>query len=197
MQPWIQDLRVGARMLLKKPGFTLIAVITLALGVGANTTIFSVVNAVLLRPLPYQNPEQLALIWGKLPAHVSGNLGASAPEFADYRDQNLVFSSVAAYTSSSFNLSGVSEPERIVGTLVSASLFPLLDVRPALGRAFLNEEDRPGHDRVVILSHGLWRRRFAGDSAVIGRGGRLDGPSNPIIGEAPPGVRFPDDVTRV
>jgi putative ABC transport system permease protein len=197
MQTLIQDLRFGARMLLKQPGFTLIAVITLALGIGANTTIFSVVNAVLLRPLPYQNPEQLALIWGKLPAAVSGNVGASAPEFADYRDQNLVFSSVAAYTSSSFNLSGVGEPERIVGTSVSASLFPLLYVQPALGRAFLNEEDRPGHDRVVILSHGLWRRRFAGDSAVIGRSVTLDGQSHTIIGVAPAGFRFPDDETEI
>src|SRR5262249_60990687 len=143
--------------------------------------------------LPYQNPEQLALIWGKLPAHVSGDVGASAPEFVDYRDQNLVFSSVAAYTSSSFNLSGVGEPERIVGTFVSASLFPLLDVQPALGRAFLNEEDRPGHDRVAILSHGLWRRRFPGDSAVIGRSVSLDGQSHTIIGGGPAGVRFPDD----
>jgi putative ABC transport system permease protein len=197
MQTLIQDLRFGARMLLKKPGFTLIAVITLALGIGANTTIFSVVNAVLLRPLPYQNPEQLALIWGKLPTAVSGNVGASAPEFADYRDQNLVFSSVAAYTSSSFNLSGVGEPERIVGTFVSASLFPLLDVQPALGRAFLNEEDRPGHDRVVILSHGLWLRRFAGDSAVVGRSVTLDGQSHTIIGVAPAGFRFPDDETEI
>src|SRR5499426_270762 len=197
MQTLIQDLRFGARMLLKQPGFTLIAVITLALGIGANMTIFSVVNAVLLRPLPYQNPEQLALIWGKLPGHVSGNVGASAPEFADYRDQNLVFSSVAAYTSSSFNLSGVGEPERIVGTLVSASFFPLLDVRPALGRAFLNEEDRPGHDRVVILSHGLWRRRFAGDPAVIGRSVTLDGQSHTVIGVAPAGFRFPDDETEI
>src|SRR5262245_6233450 len=197
MRTLIQDLRFGARMLLKEPGFTLIAVITLALGVGANTTIFSVVNAVLLRPLPYRNPEQLALIWGKLPAYVSGNVGASAPEFADYRDQNLVFSSVAAYTSSSFNLSGVGEPERIVGTFVSASLFPLLDVQPALGRAFLNEEDRPGHDRAVILSHGLWRRRFAGDSAVIGRSVTLDGQSHTIIGVAPAGFRFPDDETEI
>ncbi len=137
MQTLIQDLRFGARMLLKEHGFTLIAVITLALGIGANTTIFSVVNAVLLRPLPYQNPEQLALIWGKLPAHVSGNVGASAPEFADYRDQNLVFSSVAAYTSSSFNLSGVGEPERIVGIFVSASLFPLFDVKPTDPMTFI------------------------------------------------------------
>jgi putative ABC transport system permease protein len=197
MQTLWQDLRFGARMLLKQPGFTLIAVITLALGIGANTAIFSVVNAVLLRPLPYQNPEQLAMVWGKLPTHVSGNIGASAPEFADYRDQNLVFSSVAAYTSTSFNLSGVGEPERIVGTTVSASLFPLLDVQPALGRAFLNEEDRPGHDRVVILSHGLWRRRFAGDSAVIGRSVTLDGQSHTVIGVAPVGFRFPDDETEI
>src|SRR5215510_2043321 len=158
MQTLWQDLRFGARMLLKNPGFTLIAVITLALGIGANTTIFSVVDAVLLRPLPYQNPEQLVMIWGKLLVYVSGDVPASAPEFTDYRNENSVFSSIAAYTSSSFNLTGAGEPERIVGTFVSASLFPLLNVQPALGRAFLNEEDRPGHDRVVILSHGLWRR---------------------------------------
>ncbi len=197
MQTIRQDLRYGARMLLKKPGFTLIAVITLALGIGANTTIFSVVNAVLLRPLPYQNPDQLVMIWGKLPAYVPGNTGASAAEFADYQDQNLVFSSIAAYTSSSFNLTGVGEPERIVGTFASASLFPLLNVQPVLGRAFLNEEDRPGRDRVVILSHGLWRRRFGSDSAVIGRSVTLDGQSHTVIGVTPAGFQFPDDTTEL
>ncbi|HEU0176553.1 MAG TPA: ABC transporter permease [Blastocatellia bacterium] len=197
MQTLIQDLRFGARMLLRKPGFTLIAVITLGLGIGANTTIFSVVNAVLLRPLPYQNPEQLVMIWGKLPAYVSGNIGASAAEFADYRDQNPAFSSIAAYTSSSFNLTGAGEPERIVGTVASASLFPLLNVRPALGRSFLNEEDRPGHDRVVILSHSLWRRRFAGAASVIGQSVTLDGQSHTIIGVAPAGFQFPDDETEL
>jgi putative ABC transport system permease protein len=197
MQTLIQDLRYGARMLMKKPGFTLIGVLTLALGIGANTTIFSVVNAVLLRPLPYQNPEQVVMIWGKLPAYVPGNIGASAAEFTDYRDQNPVFSSIAAYTSSSFNLTGAGEPERIVGTLASASLFPLLNVQPALGRAFLNEEDRPGHDQVVILSHGLWRRRFAGDSAVIGRSVTLDGQSHTVVGIAPAGFHFPDDETEI
>jgi putative ABC transport system permease protein len=197
MNALIQDLRYGARMLIKKPGFTLIAVLTLALGIGANTTIFSVVNSVLLRPLPYRNPEQLAMVWGKMPAHVSGNVGASAPEFAEYRDQNLVFSSIAAYTSSSFSLTGAGEPERIVGTFVSAGLFPLLDVQPSLGRAFLNEEDQPGHDRVVILSHGLWRRRFAGDSTVVGRSVTLDGQSHTVAGVAPAGFRFPDDETEI
>src|SRR5215468_3277844 len=197
MQTIWQDMRFGARMLVKKPGFTLMAVITLALGIGANTTIFSVVNAVLLRPLPYQNSEQLVMIWGKLPAHVSGNIGASAAEFVDYRDQNPVFSSIAAYTSSSFNLTGAGEPARIVGTFVSSSLFPLLNVQPALGRAFLNEEDRPGHDRVVILSHGLWRRRFADDPSVIGRSVMLDGQSHTVVGVAPPGFQFPDDETEL
>jgi putative ABC transport system permease protein len=197
MQTLIQDLRFGARMLLKKPGFTSIAIITLALGIGANTMIFSVVNAVLLRPLPFQNPDQLVMIWGKLPAHVSGDIGASAAEFADYRDQNLVFSSIATYTSSSFNLTGAGEPVRIVGTLASTSLFPLLNVQPVLGRAFLDEEDRPGHDRVIILSHGLWRQRFAGDSSVIGRSVTLDGQSHTIIGVAPAGFHFPDDETEI
>jgi putative ABC transport system permease protein len=137
------------------------------------------------------------MIWGKLPAYVSGNVGASAAEFADYRDQNPVFSSIAAYTSSSFNLTGAGEPERIVGTLASASLFPLLNVRPVLGRSFLNEEDRQGHERVVILSHSLWRRRFAGDSSVIGQSVTLDGQRHIIIGVAPAGFHFPDDETEL
>jgi putative ABC transport system permease protein len=192
-----QDLRYGLRMMLKTPGFTLIAVLTLGLGIGANTTIFSVVNAVLLRPLPYHNSEQLVMIWGKLPAYVSGNVGASAAEFADYRDQNAAFSSIAAYTSSSFNLTGAGEPERIVGTVTSASLFPLLNVRTVLGRSFLNEEDQPGHDRVVILSHSLWRRRFAGDSSVIGQSVTLDGQSHTIVGVAPAGFQFPDNGTEL
>ncbi|MGH9934654.1 MAG: ABC transporter permease, partial [Blastocatellia bacterium] len=197
MQTLWQDLRFGARMLMKRPGFTLIAVLTLALGIGANTTIFSVVNAVLLRPLPFQNPDQLVMIWGKLPAYVPGNIGASAAEFADYRDQNSVFSSVATHTSSSFNLTGVGEPERIVGTLASASLFPLLNVQPTLGRAFLDEEDRPGQDRAVILSHGLWRRRFAGDSAIIGRSVTLNGQNHTVVGVAPAEFQFPDDATEI
>src|SRR5262245_19548225 len=197
MHNLIQDLRFGARTLLKKPGFTLIASITLALGIGANTTIFSVVNAVLLRPLPYPNPDQLVMIWGRLPAYVPGNIGASAAEFADYRDQNRVFSSVATYTASSFNLTGSGEPERIVGSLASASLFPLLNIQPALGRAFLNAEDQPGQDQVVILSHGLWRRRFAGDSAIIGRRVTLDGQSHTIVGVAPAGFQSPDDATEI
>jgi putative ABC transport system permease protein len=197
MQTLMQDLCYGARMLLTKPGFTSIAVITLAIGIGANTLLFSVVNAVLWQPLPYQNPDQLVNIWGQLPAYVSGNVGASAAEFADYRDQNLVFSSIAAYTSSSFNLTGAGEPERIAGTFASASLFPLLDVQPALGRGFLTEEDRPEHDRVVILSHGLWRRRFAGDPTIIGRSVTLDGQRHTIVGVAPAGFQFPDDATEI
>jgi putative ABC transport system permease protein len=197
MQTFWQDLRYGARMLLKYPGFMAVVVITLALGIGANTTIFSVVNAVLLRPLPYQNPEQLVMIWGKLPGYVSGNVGASAVEFADYSDQNQVFSSIAAYTSTSFNLTGAGEPERIVSTVASASLFPLLNVRPVLGRSFLNEEDRLGHDRVVILSHSLWLRRFAGSSSIIGQSITLDGQSHTIVGVAPAGFQFPDNETEL
>jgi putative ABC transport system permease protein len=197
MRTFLQDLRYGARMLVNNPGFTLVAVLTLALGISANTAIFSVVNAVLLRPLPYQSPEQLVMIWGKLPAYVSGNVGASAPEFADYRDQNSVFSSIAAYTSSDFNLTGVGEPERIVGTLTSASLFSLLRVQPALGRAFYGEEDRPGYDQVVILSYSLWQRRFGGNSAIIGQSVMLNGRSHIIVGVMPAGFKFPNDTTEI
>jgi predicted permease len=191
----VQDLRFGVRIFIKNPGFTLIAVFTLALGIGANTAIFSVVYAVLLRPLPYQSPEQLVVIWARLPQAVSGNVGASAGEFADYRDQNKVFSSVAAFTSESFNLTGAGEPERIIGTLTSASLFTLLNVQPALGRAFLDEEDKPGRDRVVILSNGLWQRRFAGNSAVLGQAIMLNGQSHTIVGVMPPDFQFSGGAT--
>jgi hypothetical protein len=154
-----QDVRYGLRTLLKNPGFTVVAVIALALGIGANSAIFSVVNTVLLRPLPYKDPGRLVMVWeddtkGGYPRNTP-----AAANYIDWRDQNQVFEGMAAMADQSFNLTGVGEPERIDGRRVSASLFPLLGVEPQAGRAFLPEEDQPGGNRVVLMSHGLWQRR--------------------------------------
>jgi len=191
MQTLIQDLRYGARMLRKNPGFTLIAVITLALGIGANTAIFSVVNAVLLRPLQYAGPERLVQVWQNFPQSGANQVTVSAPEFLDYKDQNRVFERMAAFRPQGFTLTGGAEPERIFGLRVSADLFPLLGVAPALGRAFLPEEDQIGGPRAVILSHGLWQRRFGSDTTLIGKSLTLDGESFMVVGVMPPGFQFP------
>src|SRR5215468_4218930 len=139
METLLQDLRYGVRMLLKNPGFTVVAVIALALGIGANSAIFSVVNAALLRPLPYRNPDRLVMVWGNFLRLNMTRLGVSAPEFFDYKNQNEIFSEVAAYQDVTFNLTGGSGPERIGGARVSASLFPLLGITPTLGRTLLAE----------------------------------------------------------
>ncbi|MBO0725779.1 MAG: ABC transporter permease [Blastocatellia bacterium] len=186
-----QDLGYGGRVLMKTPGFTLIAAITLALGIGANTAIFSVVNGVLLRQLPYEKPERLALIWEKFSSWRLEQVPISASEFADYRNQTQSFSSLAAFDTADFNLTGGDLPERAPGAEVSASLFPLLGVKPQLGRAFSTEENEPGHDDVVLLSHGLWRRGFGADPGIIGRILALNGRSYKVIGVMPPSFQFP------
>ena len=154
MQTLWQDLRYGARMLLKKPGFTLIAVITLALGIGANAAIFSVVNAVLLRPLPFKDPDRLMLIREtKLPQFPE--FSVSPGNFLDWRKQNTVFERLIAFNSLSFNMVGTGDPEQIRGMKVTDGFFATLGAQPQVGRDFLPEEDQPGRDNVVILSHGL------------------------------------------
>jgi predicted permease len=186
-----QDLRYGARMLRTNPGFTSIAVITLALGIGANTAIFSVVNAVLLRPLQYSDPDRLVQVWQNFPQLGANQVTVSAPEFLDYKGQNRVFERMAAFRPQGYILTGGSEPERIFGARVSADLFPLLGVAPALGRTFLHEEDQIGGPRAVILSHGLWQRRFGSDATLIGKSLTLDGESFTVVGVMPPGFQFP------
>ena len=188
-----QDLRYGTRMLLKNPGFTLIAVATLSLGIGANTAIFSVANAILLRPLPYPHPERVVTVWG---ANPKLNLGIdkipnSPGQFINYRDQSDVFDHIAAFNNDDLNLEGKGEPEKLGTTLVTADFFAVLGVEPALGRTFLREEDQPGHNRVVILSHSLWRRSFGGDPAIIGQAITLSGKSYIVIGVMPPGFHYP------
>ena len=186
----IQDLRYGVRMLLKHPGFTTIAVITLALGIGANTAIFSVVNAVLLRPLPYQEPERLIRLWESNPGRGWPEFSASALNFEDWRKQQTVCEQLAAYEFATFNLTGGGEPERVAALGVTANLFPTLGTPPALGRNFLPEEERAGRHRVAILSDGLWRRRFGADPQLIGRQVQLSGENYTVVGVMPPRFRL-------
>src|SRR5262249_24030767 len=157
MENLLSDLRHGVRLLLANPGFTLIAVLALALGIGANSAIFSVVNAILLRPLPYSHPERIVSIWSVNPTvHIGiDRLPVSAAEFVDYRDQSDVFDHIAAFSSGALNLEGRGEPEKPGTTRVTADFFAVLGVQAALGRTFLPEEDQPGHDNEVVLSHSL------------------------------------------
>src|SRR5437660_470343 len=185
-----QDLRYGLRSLLKNPSFTIIAVIALALGIGANSAIFSVVNAILLRPLPYKNPEQLVMVWENA-THLGFPKNTPSPaNFLDWRQQTTVFESMAAFAERSFNLTGVGEPERLDGRRVSANLFGLLGVRPIIGRTFVPQEDQPG-TKVVLLNESLWKRRFGGDPNVIGRALTLNNEAYTVVGVLPSSVRLP------
>jgi len=185
-----QDLRYGLRTLLKNPGFTIIAVSALALGIGANSAIFSVVNAVLLRPLPFKNPEQLVMVWENA-THVGFPKNTpSPPNFLDWQRQNTVFTGMAAMAERSFNLTGVGEPERLDGRRVSANLFNLLGVPALLGRTFVPDDDRSG-SHVVLLGYSLWQRRFGSDPSVIGRAVTLNGETYTVIGVMPRSVHLP------
>jgi len=178
-------------MLLKNPGFTSIAVLTLALGIGANSAIFSVLNAVLWQRLPYKDPERLVIVWETIPkTGLTENTPAPFNYYA-WREQSLVFENLAAWQIQLENLTGAGEPEQISGQGVSASFFPLLGVAPMLGRSFLPEEDRSGDHRVVMLSHGLWERRFGGDPKIIGRKISLSNVSHEVIGVMPPSFEDP------
>ena len=188
-----QDLRYGLRTLVKDPTFTAVAVVALALGIGANSAIFSVVNTVLLRPLPYKDPGRIVMIWEDNSRHGYPRDTPAPANFVDWRDQNKVFEAVAATADVSLNLTGVGEPERLDGKRVSASLFPILGVGPQLGRWFTPEEDQPGANHVVILSHGLWQRRFGSDPNVVGKALTMSGNSLSVVGVMPPGFQFPGD----
>lgn len=190
LSDFAQDLRYGARMLARTPGFTAIAVLALALGIGANTAIFSVVNTVLLQPLPFKNPKELVMIWENA-THLGFPKNTPSPaNFLDWREQNTVFTGMAAMAPKNFNLTGAGEPERLDGRRVSANLFDLLGVQPRLGRRFLPEEDAPG-TRVVILSHGLWQRRFGADPRIVGQSLNLNGESYAVVGVMPPAIELP------
>src|SRR5579864_7738917 len=156
-------------MLARNPGFTAIAVLTLAIGIGASTAIFSVVDTVLLRPLPYQQPDRLVVVSETLPGMSTDEIGVAAGEYQDYRDRNRSFSQVAAYESNGFNLTGVGQPLRVNAAALSASAFPLLGVSPVLGRTFTQEEDRYGSSNVVVLSQALWEHQYSADPGILGK----------------------------
>jgi putative ABC transport system permease protein len=181
-----KDLRYALRSLLKQPGFAAVVIITLALGIGASTAIFSVVNAVLLRPLPYPNSDRLQVVWGNYRALNIERLPAKAAEYEDYAQQNQVFDSVAAYANHSFNLTTSSDSERVRGAYVSANLFPMLEAQAAAGRVF-----KAGERQVVVLSDGFWRRHFGGDRNVINQNITLDNQSYTVVGVMPASFQFP------
>lgn len=187
-----QDVRYGVRMLLKSPSFTIVAIIALALGIGANTAIFSVVNGVLLRPLPFQNPEQLMMLWETDSTRGQQRGSVSYANFADWRDQNQVFERMAAVNTSDFTMTGRGESARLQAAVVSADLFPILGATPMLGRTFLPEEDNPGDKgRVVILSQDLFNKRFSADPNIVGQPVTLNGKTYTIVGVMPRSFQYP------
>lgn len=187
-----QDVRYGVRMLLKNPGITSIVILALALGIGANTAIFSVVNAVLLRPLPYHESERLVFLNEKSP--VLDEMSISYPNFLDWRAHNQTFEKIGVFNRASYNLTGAGEPERIVTGQVSADLFSVLRVNPLHGRVFTNEEDQPGGTPVVLLSYALWQRRFGGQSDILNQAITLNGRSYTVIGIMPESYAYPSRV---
>src|SRR5215813_3696032 len=191
MGSFIQDLRYGARMLLKNPGFTLVAALTLALGIGANTAIFSLIHTLLIQPLPYRDAGRVLFAMGWDVRRDQVRFQVSAADFQDWRAQCGAFEQTAGYRYLSVNLTGAGEPERAQGYNVTANLFALLGVEPILGRAFQPDEDKPGAAKVTVLSYGLWRRRFGAERGVIGQTVMLNDESYTIIGVMPPKFEFP------
>ncbi|HYX72500.1 MAG TPA: ABC transporter permease, partial [Nitrososphaera sp.] len=181
----LQDIRYSSRVLRKSPGFTVVAIVALALGIGATTAIFSVVYAVALRPLPFKEPDRLAKIWGKFEREGIPKNWISEPELYDLRDQTQSFEDFAAMQTSGINLEGNDSPERVSTAFVNAALFPLLRVQPSLGRAFTNEEDQAGANRVVLISDGLWKRRFASDQGIVDSTIVLNGLNYTVLGVMP------------
>jgi putative ABC transport system permease protein len=189
-----QDLRYGARMLRKKPGFTLVAAITLALGIGANSAMFGLIDGLLLRPLPFKDMDRLAVVWGTLPqgGPIGRFFGISPADFVDFREQQQVFEHLAAHQWAEVNLTGgAGEPERVQGYRVTQNLFTALGVNALHGRTFLPEEELAGNDDVVLLSQGLWNRRFAGDKDIVGQRITLNGRSCVVVGVIPDGYEWP------
>jgi predicted permease len=190
MQTFWQDLRFGLRVLAKAPGFTAVAALTLALGIGVNTAIFSLVDGIVLRPLPFSKPQELVSVTGTYGTYPKG-------AFAAMREQIQSFDGATYFEGHEFNLTGDGEPQRLTGTVVSASFFSVLGARPALGQAFHPGDDKAGQDDFVILSHALWQQRFASDPTVIGRPIKLEGVSRVVVGVMPADFRFPSPKTQV
>src|SRR2546423_5536289 len=189
MQRLRHDIRYGLRLLLKGRILTLVAVITLALGIGANTAIFSVLDATVLRPLPYQHPDRLVMVWDTFDSSQSV---ISSADFLDYREQNQLFEGqAAAFEPFDYDLIGNGDPERITGYRVSANLFDVLGAKAHIGRTFLPQEDQPGAPPVIVISYRLWQRRFNSDPNILSRTLTLNEQSYSVVGVMPPGFKFP------
>ncbi len=182
----IRDLRYGLRSLGKTPAFTAIALLTLALGIGANTAIFSIVNAIVLQPLPFRAPDRLVKIWPE-----EAGTSVSKEDFVTIKSTAGSFDDVAAYSGWGFTITGSGEPAKLEGARTTSSLFSLLGVNAAVGRTFLPDEDQPGHDQVVLLSYGLWQSRFGSDPRIIGQPITVDGQNLTVVGVMPKGFDFP------
>jgi putative ABC transport system permease protein len=195
METLFQDVRYGLRLLAKRPGFTTIAVVALALGIGANSAIFSVVNGVVLRPLPYKDPDRLMMVWSRRPLlQAQSGLSeypVSAADFIDWRDQNQSFDQLAAFHTQPFNITGAGDPEFLGGVRASWNLFALLGVDAQKGRTFLPEDDQPGAGHVVAISHGLWERRFGADPNIVGQKLMLNDEPYTVVGVLPKTFQFP------
>jgi predicted permease len=188
MGTFLQDVRYAARMLAKNPGFTAIAVLTLALGIGANTALFSVVNGVLLNPLPYPQPDQIVVLSRKTPDFTEASI--SYPDFLDWQKDNRSFEAIAAYRGDDFNLTGQGEPERLKTEMISATYFPLLGIKPVIGRMFAESEDRVGGAPVALISEGFWKRRFGSSPGVLGKALTLNGTDYEVVGVIPASFHF-------
>jgi putative ABC transport system permease protein len=191
MQTLLQDLRYGARMLFKRPGFTLIAVVTLALGIGANTAIFSVVNGVLLRPLPYREPDRLARVYSEFPTMNLRKFWISPPEYLDIQKEAKSWESIGAWATNGVNIAATGAPIRVSAANVTRSLIDTLGVQPSLGRNFTPGEDTVGGPRVAIISHALWHRAFGGQSDIIGKEITINAQTFNVVGVMPQGYVFP------
>jgi hypothetical protein len=193
MPNFFGDVRYGIRVLAKSPGFTFFAIAVLALGIAANTAIFSIADAILVRPLPYRDAARLVMVWEDASSYGFPKDTPAPGNFADWKARNQVFEDMAAVSSNeSFNLTGSGNPEELLGRNVTANLFSLLGASPVIGRDFQPEDDVPGASRVVILSHGLWVRRFGAEQQIVGKEIWFDGEKSTVIGVMPQGFQFPD-----
>ena len=187
METLWHDIRFGARMLTKSRGFTIVAVLTLALGIGANSAIFSVVYAVLLRPLPFPDPDRLVIVWETSAVRDVQHGGSSGGDFLDWREQAGVFDKLSVWRKWTYTVQGNEGPEQLYGVKTSADFFRMLGVKPIIGRDYVADEEIPGHDHVVLLSYALWQRQFGGDSSLLGKPVTIDEQPYTVIGVLPPG----------
>jgi MacB-like periplasmic core domain len=187
----MKDFRYALRQLLRQPGFTILAVVALALGIGANTVLFSAINTLFLRPLSYPQPEQLVRVWGSFPERGLDRANVSWPRFSAWRDQQQNFTEFSAQSFTGFTLTGRGNPENLNGVRVTENFFRALGVQPLFGRVFTPEEDKPGGANVALLTHTFWQTRFGGDQNILGQSITLNGAPFTVVGVLPPSLKFP------